>query len=109
MFINLDKVKPVGQKSTIVSCPACKQRACSACKVDHEGMTCAQYAAIPEEERNPEDYVFHVAASQNGYARCGKCKHYIERINGCNRVSCRCGYAVCYKCKSSIPCKCYTY
>jgi len=40
-----------------------------------------------------------VLASQQGWKRCGKCGHMVERSSGCNHMHCAgCGHHFCYRC-----------
>lgn len=34
----------------------------------------------------------------NKYKMCPKCKFYVERTEGCNHMTCKCGNHFCYKC-----------
>jgi hypothetical protein len=79
----------------------CGTLLCCNCKViEHFGITCAQYQALPIEERTNEDVsLIKLAAAQN-WARCPTCKTVVEKQfeTDCNYVKCVCGVGFCYIC-----------
>lgn len=84
-----------------IACPKCKLVICSACLASHPNYTCAQFKALPEAERTLDDLAFLDLAKAKRYARCSKCHHYVERIDGCNNIVCRCRHSFCYACNAS--------
>jgi hypothetical protein len=83
--------------SPLVECPACKSVVCFRCRALHyPRYTCAQFQALPEEERNPDDIAALSLARDNHWKRCPSCKSIVERTIGCNYMKCICGAAFCY-------------
>eukprot|EP01113_Clastostelium_recurvatum_P002591 TRINITY_DN11094_c0_g1_i1.p1 TRINITY_DN11094_c0_g1~~TRINITY_DN11094_c0_g1_i1.p1 ORF type:complete len:380 (+),score=76.10 TRINITY_DN11094_c0_g1_i1:749-1888(+) len=81
-----------------VECPACNRMSCSRCKVpwsNHAEFTCAQYQALPDSERQPEDRAFRRMIVERGWRIC-KCGAPIEKTEGCNHMTCVCGRHFCY-------------
>jgi len=81
----------------ILKCPSCFSTICPACDEEaHEGMTCAErklHSNPAEQERLNE-----VLAAKNGYKKCPQCKVWIEKTEGCNHMSCKCGAHICWRC-----------
>lgn len=92
-FYNLEKVTT--DTSYRFSCSICGLVLCASCQTSHPTLSCAEYKALPEHERNPEDLAFFDAAKRSAYARC-KCGLFVEKIDGCSHVRCRCGHSFCY-------------
>lgn len=66
-------------------CNECGKRFCSQCLLEpHEGK-------CDDEEINFFKNNLH-------YRQCQKCKVIIEKNQGCNHMTCRCGYQFCYVC-----------
>lgn len=59
-------------------------------------MSCAEYRInnrYSEDDRKFEQFVQGAKFKQ-----CPKCKFWVERSEGCNHMSCRCGTNFCYDC-----------
>lgn len=86
---------------TAIGCTECKQchkLFCIECRVPwHIGISCQEY-----QRRAPQlhsvDAKFHLLAKNSRWKRCIKCKHMIELAEGCNHMTCRCGFEFCYVC-----------
>ncbi|KAF9468794.1 hypothetical protein BDZ94DRAFT_1303961 [Collybia nuda] len=78
-------------------CPSCFATVCSECHEEaHDGMTCAERALHKnpaEQERLNETW-----AAENGVKKCPSCKVWIEKTEGCNHMTCKCGAHICWKC-----------
>ncbi|GAB2267518.1 hypothetical protein Dimus_002498 [Dionaea muscipula] len=82
-------------------CPHCHRLFCAQCKVVwHEGFLCDEFQRrLNNDERSArEDLLLRNLAMNKKWKRCPACKFYVERIDGCNNMSCRCGGAFCYNC-----------
>jgi hypothetical protein len=80
-------------------CPRCNLCVCFDCKVRwHKGFSCAQYQALPPEDRHDADLELLQLAKSSCWKRCPSCSIIIERELGCNFMNCKCGTAFCYKC-----------
>jgi len=45
-----------------------------------------------------EDRLLKNWAKQVGAKQCKKCKFWVQKNDGCNHMTCRCGYEFCYVC-----------
>ncbi|XP_073110091.1 uncharacterized protein [Elaeis guineensis] len=87
-------------------CPYCYRLFCAQCKVPwHSDITCEAYQQLGEDEKGKEDLLLMKMAKSQHWQRCPKCKFYVERIDGCNYMRCRCGGPMnrdhfCLKCRS---------
>ncbi|XP_057783095.1 E3 ubiquitin-protein ligase RSL1-like [Salvia miltiorrhiza] len=87
-------------------CPSCKRPLCFQCKrVWHAGFGCDESG----EARDRNDVAFGRLAEQNKWKRCPRCRHFVELLEGCRIVKCRCGISFCYKCGKQVEqhwCRC---
>ena len=67
-----------------VTCPHCRTQMCSECRGPQHGVTgrCARDQAL--------DATLELA-EQNGWRRCYQCQALVELVEGCRRMTCRCG------------------
>ncbi|KAK1355008.1 Atp-dependent rna helicase deah12, chloroplastic [Heracleum sosnowskyi] len=80
-------------------CPVCHKLFCAKCKVPwHSRIKCGEFQNLYKDEREREDIMFMQLAKEEGWIPCSKCKFYVERIDGCSSMICRCGYGFCYDC-----------
>jgi len=80
-----------GQKMT-VTCSKCFTRFCSACQHNHDqNISCEQ--AKQSKEENENDKWIH-----NNTRPCPTCMVNVERREGCNHMTCRCGNHFCWNC-----------
>ncbi|OIT20369.1 PREDICTED: probable E3 ubiquitin-protein ligase RNF217 [Nicotiana attenuata] len=77
-------------------CPNCKSLFCFQCKLPwHAGLRCGEL-------RDENDVAFRVLAKRKKWKRCPKCRHFVELVDGCKSVRCRCGAKFCYKCGGRV-------
>ncbi|KAJ7722275.1 hypothetical protein DFH07DRAFT_857019 [Mycena maculata] len=80
-----------------IICPSCFLSVCSSCDEEaHEGMSCADrrlHKDPGEQERRNEEW-----ARANGANRCPSCSVWIQKTEGCNHMTCRCGAHICWVC-----------
>ncbi|KDR80944.1 hypothetical protein GALMADRAFT_91633 [Galerina marginata CBS 339.88] len=85
------------EEPTVLQCPSCFSTICAACDEEaHDGMTCQErrlHKNPAEQERLNEQL-----AAANGYKKCPQCKVWIEKTEGCNHMSCKCGAHICWRC-----------
>ena len=80
----------------ILQCPSCFSSICSACDDDaHEGLTCKERR--DQKDFSVQDRLFNEWANVHG-KRCPECKSVVEKISGCNHITCRCGAHFCWTC-----------
>ena len=83
-------------ETRILQCPSCFSSICSACDDEaHEGVTCEERR--DQKDSSVQDRLFNEWANEHG-KRCPECKRVIEKIDGCNHISCRCGAHFCWEC-----------
>ncbi|XP_063884046.1 uncharacterized protein LOC135113046 [Scylla paramamosain] len=77
-------------------CPECEARTCSACHVlYHEGLTCAMYRSA-EKDGGLDGWMKQDAGRRKV---CPSCSTPIEKIEGCNKVTCiACRKVLCWQC-----------
>ncbi|KAG6840137.1 hypothetical protein C0991_008601 [Blastosporella zonata] len=85
----------------MLKCPSCFAEVCSSCHEEaHEGMSCEdrQNQKVQQEEQLNNQW-----ATSHGVKRCPSCTVYIEKIEGCNHMTCRCGAHICWICVAVFP------
>ncbi|KAJ7589570.1 hypothetical protein C8J56DRAFT_35592 [Mycena floridula] len=87
------------RRSEEINCPSCFSSVCSACHGEgHSGMTCEDWRI----ENNPAEQqrMTDIWMSRQGgrVKKCPSCQVYIEKVEGCNHMECRCGAHVCWIC-----------
>ncbi|XP_078150676.1 E3 ubiquitin-protein ligase RSL1-like isoform X2 [Carex rostrata] len=91
------------EKITNSECPHCNRMFCAKCKVPwHGDMSCEEYERLGEDERGREDLLLRNMAKDKRWQRCPKCRMYVERIDGCAFMKCRCGNCFCYVCATPM-------
>ncbi|KAL5720237.1 RBR-type E3 ubiquitin transferase [Ranunculus cassubicifolius] len=92
-----------GDGITDSECSYCHRLFCAQCKVPwHSGFTCEEFHELPESEKNVDDIKLMDLAKNKNWQRCPKCKFYVEKIDGCTYMVCRCGFGFCYKCGDPV-------
>ncbi|GKD77603.1 zinc finger, C6HC-type containing protein, partial [Tanacetum coccineum] len=82
-----------GGAVTSSECPHCNRLFCAQCKVTwHSGICCSEYQSLRKDERDPSDLMLMDLAKNNKWKRCPNCNFYVEKINGCDDIHCRCGH-----------------
>lgn len=89
------------------TCPNCKRIFCFQCMLPwHAGLRCEESRELSGEDA---DFVFGVLAKRRKWKRCPRCRHFVERVNGCVIIKCRCHAQFCYNCGAEVDqhwCKC---
>ncbi|KAI2465952.1 hypothetical protein F4781DRAFT_371532 [Annulohypoxylon bovei var. microspora] len=94
----------ISAASKMRTCPHCLVLVCTACHAQHGAMTCADY-----KDFSTGGYAALEKLKKDiGIKDCPKCKTPLEKIEGCNHMTCRCGAHICWVClktfESSTPC-----
>ncbi|CAN6461496.1 unnamed protein product [Victoria cruziana] len=77
-------------------CPSCNRLFCARCKTPwHADLACEDYQ-LGDEGRN--DILLKNLAKDKKWARCPRCKFFVERAEGCSHMTCRCSFEFCYIC-----------
>ncbi|KAK2458361.1 E3 ubiquitin-protein ligase RNF144A [Trifolium repens] len=80
-------------------CPFCHRLFCARCLVTwHPGVGCEEYQKLNPNERGREDLLLRELAKKKKWKRCPRCRHYIEKRDGCLHMTCRCKFEFCYAC-----------
>ena len=80
-----------------LNCPMCKKSYCLQCKTEwHKGMTCKEYQITKNKDEN--DVKFEEYAKGSKLKQCPKCKRWVEKVSGCDHITCPCGTPFCYRC-----------
>lgn len=81
-------------------CPDCESDYCMDCRADwHEGMTCKEYQI--NVKVGPEDKKFEEFVEGSRFKRCPNCGFWVEKVDGCEYIMCKCGKNFCYICGKS--------
>ncbi|CAN6451296.1 unnamed protein product [Victoria cruziana] len=91
------------EKRTIkeAECPHCHRLFCARCRVGwHAGLDCQQYQMKASREKS-DDAVLKDLANKKKWRTCPRCHVYVEKISGCQQITCRCGFNFCYNCGST--------
>ncbi|OTA98764.1 hypothetical protein M426DRAFT_69150, partial [Hypoxylon sp. CI-4A] len=84
----------VSATSKMQTCPSCLVPVCTCCHAQHGAMTCADYKDL-----STGGYAaFERAKKEIGIKDCPVCKSSLEKTEGCNHVTCRCGANICWIC-----------
>ncbi|XP_058108728.1 E3 ubiquitin-protein ligase RSL1-like [Magnolia sinica] len=84
-------------------CPHCRRLFCAQCKVEwHSGIGCVEFQNLKGDEREREDIMLMNLAKENKWQRCPKCGFYVEKIEGCLFMRCRCSHCFCYHCAGPV-------
>ncbi|XP_020875616.1 probable E3 ubiquitin-protein ligase rbrA, partial [Arabidopsis lyrata subsp. lyrata] len=86
------------EQSNVRACIKCYGLFCIDCKVpSHSDLSCAEYKRLHPEPPF-DDMELKCLANDQMWRQCTECKHMIELSDGCNHITCRCGYEFCYRC-----------
>ncbi|PFH50424.1 hypothetical protein AMATHDRAFT_40879 [Amanita thiersii Skay4041] len=81
----------------ILTCPACFATVCTGCHREaHDGMTCAEREQLINLEE--QEQLNGAWARTAGAKRCPACQVWIQKIEGCNHMTCHCGAHICWIC-----------
>jgi len=85
----------VSSSGVVFRCPGCLTALCTTCHVSHEGKSCAEHKYL-----NSEQYAAWEKTKQKlGIKECPKCKTAIEKLYGCDHMTCGgCGTHICWNC-----------
>ncbi|XP_045791947.1 E3 ubiquitin-protein ligase RSL1-like [Trifolium pratense] len=87
---------------TVSECPHCHRLFCAQCKVSwHAGVDCTEFQSLKNSDQGCQsDLTALQFAKKKKWKRCSKCSFYVERSEGCNKITCRCRHQFCYVCGS---------
>ncbi|PHT47256.1 hypothetical protein CQW23_11464 [Capsicum baccatum] len=78
--------------------PDCRRLFCARCNVPwHVGLECKEFQhSGGSNERGKGGAMMTGTAKNKKWRRCSKCKCYVEKVDDCLHLTCRCGYEFCY-------------
>jgi RNA recognition motif-containing protein len=90
------------EDSAVIQCPACLIETCSHChRPPHRGLTCEENTLIGS-KNGQELLVERWAKGHSNVKKCPDCGIFIEKVDGCNHIHCRCGGHVCWICAKTF-------
>ena len=86
----------ISSKRALFACPLCLKKVCTKChKSYHEGITCEMLQSEMEDGNSLLDWLKEKPSSRK---LCPKCHIGIEKNEGCNHMTCKCGAHICWVC-----------
>ncbi len=80
-----------------LQCPSCFSEVCTACcDESHTGMTCAERQAL--KDTGVQERLLEGWAAENNAKKCPSCRVLVQKAEGCNHMSCKCGVHFCWIC-----------
>ncbi|KAI0202427.1 hypothetical protein F4808DRAFT_75399 [Astrocystis sublimbata] len=99
-----DHVYRANEPTRVLACNGCLKATCTACHAQHEPLTCADYQDVASGRREANEKL----KKDLGIKDCPKCKTPLEKTDGCDHITCRCGAHICWICletfEDSDPC-----
>lgn len=84
----------VSEEAQIHTCANCLVTVCTKCHEQHGTMTCADYKDV----QSGGYEAFERLKKKMGFKGCPKCGMHLEKIDGCNHITCQCGAHICWVC-----------
>ncbi|KAL1732501.1 hypothetical protein EV714DRAFT_206578 [Schizophyllum commune] len=85
-----------------LSCPSCFATVCTGCNEGaHVGRTCEENAR--DVQRKHDERLNDALIAEQNFKRCPTCQVLVEKTEGCNHISCRCGAHFCWRCTQVFP------
>uniref|UniRef100_A0ACD5Y523 Uncharacterized protein n=2 Tax=Avena sativa TaxID=4498 RepID=A0ACD5Y523_AVESA len=81
-------------------CPACGHALCATCGMEwnSDGAGLGAHDCT----KGPDAALVRQLAHDRQWKQCPSCKMFVERIDGCNRMTCRCRFVFCYRCGNAM-------
>lgn len=80
-----------------IHCLRCDALTCKSCKDQyHESISCEEFKKLSPEDKDKK--MFDAVNVKMGNRKCPGCEAWIERNEGCNHMTCKCGAQICYRC-----------
>jgi hypothetical protein len=91
----------ISATGAVFTCSQCFVGICTTCKTEcHEGQTCEEYQIATNPELDAQK--LQEWKDKSGVRTCPNCKATVEKIDGCNHITCRCGTHWCWLCERSF-------
>lgn len=102
-FAFLCPAQLVAVDTEILTCPECVVSICGGCMgATHDGKTCAEVDADRALEVAILLDAVRQVSSDGGAQQCPTCTRIVERMEGCDFMSCVCGGNFCYVCGDKL-------
>ena len=93
------------QEAGITRCDECERAYCNACFLPadvHRGVNCARAQELyaQSNEATPEEKATLTLMRRNSKP-CPRCNNAVEKVDGCNHMTCRCGHHFCWQCRAN--------
>lgn len=82
----------------VQTCSSCLVPVCTNCHAQHEAMSCAEYQDVASGRQQANVQL----KKDLGIKDCPKCKAPLEKTEGCNHMTCRCGAHICWVCMENF-------
>jgi len=80
-------------------CELCNREYCMQCKIDTTGQ---QHICGEKSQTKSDEDVANQLNHDYNYAICPYCRRSVEKIEGCNHITCKCGNHFCYLCSEPV-------
>jgi hypothetical protein len=92
----------VSATGAVFTCSQCFIGICTTCKTEgHEGQTCEEYQIATNPELDAQK--LQEWKDKSDVRTCPNCKASVQKVDGCDHMTCRCGTHWCWKCERSFP------
>lgn len=82
----------------MVTCERCKEKFCFKCHQQwHKGFTCDSYQKWKKQFKDYDGSFMNWIKASTA-KQCPGCNFWVQRTDGCNHMTCRCGTEFCYIC-----------
>ncbi|KAI0539443.1 hypothetical protein GGR58DRAFT_464313 [Xylaria digitata] len=89
-----DYVYRVSATAKMQTCTNCLVPVCTKCHAQHGAMNCAEYQDISSGRQEANEKL----KREIGIKDCPKCRTPLEKTEGCDHMTCRCGAHICWVC-----------
>uniref|UniRef100_D8PV29 RBR-type E3 ubiquitin transferase n=1 Tax=Schizophyllum commune (strain H4-8 / FGSC 9210) TaxID=578458 RepID=D8PV29_SCHCM len=97
-----EQVYATDGEQQFLSCPSCFATVCTGCNEGaHVGRTCRENAR--DVQRKHDEKLNDALIAEQNFKRCPSCQVLVEKTEGCNHISCRCGAHFCWRCTRVFP------
>jgi len=89
------------QEKGRTQCTVCQKDWCATCKVEwHRGLRCIEYQKTKRKKLEIDRIRIKQAIKKFGFKNCPKCNNLIEKMSGCNHMTCYppCKAHFCWRC-----------
>jgi len=84
----------------VLTCPKCAKQTCRDCKDEaHVPLKCSE---VERKAQKDTRVTIEEAMTEARLRECKKCKARFFKTEGCNKMVCACGAAICYVCRKDI-------